>query len=158
MGCLPDVNLHLHAARSEGWTRPRSPTSYAMFAVAATLGGINVLAVRISVGELALFWAAGLRFSLAAIIFIVIALAMRLPWPRGRLLFLTIVNGLLGISLFYALAYWALVRVSAGQRLSFSLWSRWSPCSSPRRRDSSASAAGPCRARFSPCSASAGRR
>jgi len=85
-----------------------------MFAITATLGGINVLAVRISVGELAPFWAAGLRFSLAAVIFIVITLASRLPWPRGRLLFLTIVNGLLGISLFYALAYWALVRVNAG--------------------------------------------
>lgn len=85
-----------------------------MFAVVATLGGINVLAVRISVGELAPFWAAGLRFSLAAVIFIVITLALRLPWPRGRLLFLTVVNGMLGISLFYALAYWALVQVSAG--------------------------------------------
>jgi len=91
----------------------RSAPGYVMFAVAATLGGINVLAVRISVGELAPFWAAGLRFSLAAVIFIVITLALRLPWPRGRQLFLTIVNGLLGISLFYALAYWALVRVSA---------------------------------------------
>lgn len=95
-------------------TTRRSPTGYVMFAIAATLGGINVLAVRISVGELAPFWAAGLRFSLAAVIFIVITLALRLPWPRGRLLFLTVVNGLLGISLFYALAYWALVRVSAG--------------------------------------------
>ena len=96
----------------EPTTRP--VTGYVMFAVAATLGGVNVLAVRISVGELAPFWAAGLRFSLAAIIFIVITLALRLPWPRGRLLFLTIINGLLGISLFYALAYWALVRISAG--------------------------------------------
>ena len=92
----------------------RSASGYVMFAIAATLGGINVLAVRISVGELAPFWAAGLRFSLAATLFIVITLALRLPWPRGRQLFLTIVNGLLGISLFYALAYWALVRVTAG--------------------------------------------
>jgi len=92
----------------------RSASGYVMFAVAATLGGINVLAVRISVGELAPFWAAALRFTLAAIVFIVITLALRLPWPRGRQLFLTVVNGLLGISLFYALAYWALVRVTAG--------------------------------------------
>ena len=92
----------------------RSASGYVMFAMAATLGGMNVLAVRISVGELAPFWAAGLRFSLASILFIIITLALRLPWPRGRQLFLTIVNGLLGISLFYALAYWALVRVTAG--------------------------------------------
>jgi drug/metabolite transporter (DMT)-like permease len=85
-----------------------------MFAMTAALGGINVLAVRISVGELAPFWAAGLRFTLAAVIFIIITMALRVPWPGGRQLLLTIVNGLLGISLFYALAYWALVRVSAG--------------------------------------------
>jgi drug/metabolite transporter (DMT)-like permease len=39
---------------------------------------------------------------------------MRLPWPRGRQLATTIGYGVLGISVFYALAYWALVRVTAG--------------------------------------------
>lgn len=92
----------------------RSSTGYGLFAVAVTLGGTNFLAVRLSNRELDPFWGAGLRFSLAAAIFVIIVLALRLPWPRGRQLFLSIVNGLLGISLFYALMYWALVRVTAG--------------------------------------------
>lgn len=92
----------------------RSPGGYVLFATAVTLGGTNFLAVRLSNRELDPFWGAGLRFSMAAAIFIVIALALRLPWPRGRQLFLSVVNGVLGIFLFYALAYWALVRVTAG--------------------------------------------
>jgi drug/metabolite transporter (DMT)-like permease len=82
--------------------------------VAVTLGGSNFLAVRVSNSELDPFWGAGLRFSLAALLFVIIALVLRVPWPRGRQLVVTIAYGLLGISLFYALMYWALVRVNAG--------------------------------------------
>jgi drug/metabolite transporter (DMT)-like permease len=93
-------------------SRPGSTT--ALFAVAVTLGGSNFLAVRVSNSELDPFWGAGLRFSLAALLFVIIALVLQVPWPRGRQLVVTIAYGLLGISLFYALMYWALVRVNAG--------------------------------------------
>jgi drug/metabolite transporter (DMT)-like permease len=92
----------------------RSGSTTALFAVAVTLGGSNFLAVRVSNSELDPFWGAGLRFSLAALLFVIIALVLRVPWPRGRQLVVTIAYGLLGISLFYALMYWALVRVNAG--------------------------------------------
>ncbi|MGH8948865.1 MAG: DMT family transporter, partial [Acidimicrobiia bacterium] len=92
----------------------RPGRGYALFAAAVTLGGSNFLAVRLSNRELDPFWGAGLRFTLAAAIFVLIVLALRLPWPRGKQLMLTIANGLLGISIFYAPAYWALVRVTAG--------------------------------------------
>jgi drug/metabolite transporter (DMT)-like permease len=93
-------------------TRPASTT--ALFALAVTLGGSNFLAVRVSNRELDPFWGAGLRFSLAALLFVVVALVLRVPWPRGRQFARTVVYGLLGISVFYALMYWALVRVTAG--------------------------------------------
>ena len=96
----------------EPTTRPGG--GYVLFAAAVTLGGSNFLAVRLSNRELDPFWGAGLRFTLASLIFVVIVVALRLPWPRGRQLILTIANGLLGISIFYALMYWALVRVTAG--------------------------------------------
>src|SRR5690606_36195976 len=70
--------------------------------------------VRFSNHELAPFWGAGLRFSLAALTFVAIALALRLRWPTGRLLALTAAYGLLSFGLFYALMYWALQRVTAG--------------------------------------------
>jgi len=84
------------------------------FAGAVTLGGANFLAVRVSNRELPPFWGAGLRFSLAALLFVTIAVALRLRWPRGRQLLLTGLYGLFSFALSYALMYWALVRVTAG--------------------------------------------
>lgn len=94
----------------------RSPDGLALgaFAVAVTVGGANFLAVRFSNRELPPFWGAGLRFGLAALLFVVIALALRLKWPWGRQLGLTVVYGLLSFALSYALVYWALLRVTAG--------------------------------------------
>lgn len=88
--------------------------SLALFSAAVVLGGANFLAVRFSNRELDPFWGAGLRFSIAAAVFVALALALRLPWPRGRQLFDTALYGLLSFALFYALMYWALVRVTAG--------------------------------------------
>ena len=86
----------------------------AAFAGAVTLGGANFLAVRFSNRELAPFWGAGLRFSLAALLFATIAVTLRLRWPRGPQLLLTALYGLFSFALSYALMYWALVRVTAG--------------------------------------------
>jgi drug/metabolite transporter (DMT)-like permease len=86
----------------------------AAFAAAVTIGAGNFVAVSFSNRELDPFWGAALRFGLAALIFVAIALALRLTWPRGRLLALTVVYGALSFAAFYALMYWALVRVSAG--------------------------------------------
>ncbi|MFP5333599.1 MAG: DMT family transporter [Acidimicrobiia bacterium] len=84
------------------------------FAAATILGGGNFIGVRFSNRELEPLWGATLRFSAAAVLFVVIVLVMRLRWPRGRTLFNTVVYGLLSFALFYALMYWALVRVTAG--------------------------------------------
>lgn len=84
------------------------------FVAAVILGGGNFIAVRFSNRELDPFWGAGLRFTLAASLFVAIALALRLRWPRGRQLVLTLTYGALNFALSYALLYWALVRVTAG--------------------------------------------
>ena len=84
------------------------------FAAAVTLGGANFIAVRFSNRELDPFFGAGLRFTLAATLFVIITLVLRLPWPRHRQLALTLLYGLLGFAAFYALMYWALLSVTAG--------------------------------------------
>ena len=89
-------------------------SSLTAFTGAVILGGANFLAVRFSNQGLDPFWGAALRFSIAGALFVGIAVALRLRWPRGRQLFDTILFGLLSIALFYALMYWALVRVTAG--------------------------------------------
>ena len=94
----------------------RSPSGYtlAAFGVAVVLGGANFLMVRISNQELPPIWGAGLRFTLAAALFVVISLALNLRWPRGRQLALTTLYGVLSFTISYALVYWALVRLTAG--------------------------------------------
>ena len=93
-----------------------SPSALALvaFLAASTLGGVNFLAVRLSNRELDPFWGATMRFGLAAVLFVVIAAALRLRWPRGRELALTAAYGALAFAVSYALMYWALVRVTAG--------------------------------------------
>ena len=86
----------------------------AAFAGAVTIGGANFIAVRYSNRELEPFWGAGLRFSLAALLFIGIAVALRLRRPRGRELAINVAYGALSFAVSYALMYWALLRVTAG--------------------------------------------
>jgi drug/metabolite transporter (DMT)-like permease len=86
----------------------------AAFGAAVLLGGGNFLAVRFSNSELDPFWGAGLRFSIAGVLFLAVCAWWRLPWPRGRRLIETAAYGFLNFALFYALMYWALVRVTAG--------------------------------------------
>lgn len=91
-----------------------NPFTLAAFLLASVLGGANFIAVRLSNRELEPFWGAGLRFGTAAVLFVVIAVVLRLKWPRGRELALSTLYGVLGFALSYALMYWALVRVTAG--------------------------------------------
>jgi drug/metabolite transporter (DMT)-like permease len=85
----------------------------AAFLALVVVGGGNFLAVRLSNLELPPFWGAGLRFGLAATLFVAIAVSLRLRVPRGSQLAWTALYGLLGFAAFYALMYWALVRVTA---------------------------------------------
>lgn len=86
----------------------------ALFALAVTLGGANFIGVRFSNRELEPFWGAGLRFSIAAVLFIIIACFLKLSVPKGRHLGMNLLYGFLSFALSYALMYWALVRVTAG--------------------------------------------
>jgi drug/metabolite transporter (DMT)-like permease len=83
------------------------------FTLLVLVGGGNFLAVRLSNLELPPFWGASLRFGLAASLFVLVALARRLTFPRGPQLAWTVVYGVLAFATFYALMYWALVRVTA---------------------------------------------
>lgn len=95
------------SATPGGWT-------LAAFIGFVFLGGGNFLAVRFSNTELPPFWGAGFRFGLAAVVFVLIALALRLAWPKGKLLAHTALYGLFTFTFSYALMYWALTKVTAG--------------------------------------------
>lgn len=76
--------------------------------------GLNFVGVKLSNEELDPFFGAGVRFTLAALLFFAFVGLRRVPLPRGRALVGTVLYGVIGFGLFYALAYWALQELSAG--------------------------------------------
>jgi drug/metabolite transporter (DMT)-like permease len=86
----------------------------AAFAGAVLIGGTNFVAVKFSNGELAPTYGAAVRFTVAAVIFGLLALALSVPLPRGRALLGSVIYGLLGFGAAYGLLYFALVEISIG--------------------------------------------
>ena len=84
------------------------------FVGAVLVGGSNFVAVRFSNRELDPLWGAFLRFALAAALFGILCAALRLPLPRGRVLGLVLIYGLLAFAVTYGCLYWALQEVPAG--------------------------------------------
>ncbi len=98
-----------------GTPRPRPhAVALALFVACVVLGSGNFIAVRFSNLDLPPLWGAGLRFSLAATVFVVIALAARVPWPPRAMVRGAALLGLLNFGVFYALMYWALLHLTAG--------------------------------------------
>jgi drug/metabolite transporter (DMT)-like permease len=83
------------------------------FAGIVLIAGVNFVAVRFSNRELAPFYGAAARFSIAAALLFVFVAIRRVPLPRGRSMLGTLVYGVLGFAAFYAFAYWALQDLSA---------------------------------------------
>ncbi len=89
-------------------------TALAAFAGAVLIGGTNFVGVRLSNRELDPLWGAALRFAIAAAVFGLICVAMRLRLPRGRTLALVVAYGLLAFGGAYGLLYLAMQEVPAG--------------------------------------------
>jgi drug/metabolite transporter (DMT)-like permease len=88
--------------------------AFASFIATSVLAGGNAVGVRFSNRELAPLWGAGLRFSLAAAVLLVVMAVRRLPPPRGRAMTGALLYGVLNFAAPFALAYYGLVRVHAG--------------------------------------------
>jgi drug/metabolite transporter (DMT)-like permease len=91
-----------------------SRTTLAAFLGAVALGGTNFVAVRFSNRELDPLWGAGARFSIAAGIFAVALVALRLAPPRGRNARMLAIYGTLAFGATYGLLYWGMQEVPAG--------------------------------------------
>ena len=84
------------------------------FIAAALLAGGNAVGIRFSNRELDPLWGAGVRFSLAAAILLVLMVGLRLSLPRGRALIGAMVFGALTVGISFSLLYYALLRLQAG--------------------------------------------
>lgn len=89
-------------------------TTLGAFFLGSVLAGGNAIGIRFSNRDLEPFWGAGVRFSLAAALLLVLMAALRIRPPRGRALAGAVLFGLLQFGATYALAYYALVELHAG--------------------------------------------
>ena len=84
------------------------------FAGVVAFGGLNTIAVKQTVAELAPEWGAGLRFLLAGLIFSALAVARHRAFPRGRALWGAMLYGAIGFAGAFGLVYPGLRQVQAG--------------------------------------------
>jgi drug/metabolite transporter (DMT)-like permease len=92
--------------------RPDAATLAAFVAV-AVFGGMNAIAVKLSVRELEPFWSAGARFVIAGLLLGAFVLVTRRAFPRGRSLTGALLYGSIGFSGSFGLIYPALREVPA---------------------------------------------
>jgi drug/metabolite transporter (DMT)-like permease len=97
----------------ESAVRPDSATLAAFIGV-VLIGGLNAIAVKVTVAELAPFWGAGLRFVLAGALLLAVALIAKRSLPRGRSLRGAALYGVFGFAASYGLVYPAIRDVPAG--------------------------------------------
>src|SRR4029450_13072635 len=95
-------------------TGNRERVARACFVTGALLAGGNAVSIRFSNRELPPLWGAGLRFSLAAALLLVVMVVLRLPFPRGPALTAALLYGALTFGPAFALASYALARLHAG--------------------------------------------
>ena len=93
-------------------SRP-APLTLVAFGLVVLIGGTNFVAVRLSNRELPPLFGAGFRFGLAAVLTIVIAVAVRSSFPRGRALVGALTFGVLNFFVAYALFYRGMQHVPA---------------------------------------------
>jgi len=99
--------------------RRPDPVTLAAFAAVAVLGGVNAIAVKVSVGELEPFWSAGSRFVIAGLLLSLFVLATDRRFPRGRSLAGAVLYGAIAFAASFGLVYPALREVPAGTAMVF---------------------------------------
>jgi drug/metabolite transporter (DMT)-like permease len=98
--------------------RPDAATTLA-FAGVVMFGGVNAIAVKVSIRELAPFWSGALRFLVAGFLLLGIVLVLRRRLPRGRSLGGAILYGVVGFAGSFRFIYPALRDVPAGTAVVF---------------------------------------
>lgn len=93
---------------------PPDPTTLVALLGVAVLGGLNTIAVKVTVAELAPLWGAGTRFVAAGLIFTALTVVTRRGFPRGRGLVGAVLYGVVGYAGAFGLLYPALRQVPAG--------------------------------------------
>jgi drug/metabolite transporter (DMT)-like permease len=106
------------SATSFSAARP-DPATLLAFAGVVVFGGINAIAVKLSVRELAPYWSGAVRFLVAGLVMLGIALVLRRALPRGRSLGGAVLYGAVGFAGGFGFIYPGLREVPAGTAIVF---------------------------------------
>ncbi|HET6406184.1 MAG TPA: EamA family transporter [Candidatus Thermoplasmatota archaeon] len=87
---------------------------FAAFAGASLIWGTTFYVVRLGVATVPPLWAAALRLILASVLLLALMAALRIRVPRGRVLGLTALFGVLDFGVAFSLLYWAEQHVTGG--------------------------------------------
>lgn len=83
------------------------------FVIFIILAGGAAVAIRFTYSELAPFWSASIRFGTAALIFWILVVVRKIPFPRGRALLGALAFGALSVGLGFVFIAWGLVQTPA---------------------------------------------
>lgn len=104
----PDTPRHAASHNASGLA------PWLAFAVCCTIWGSTFLFIRMGNDTTPPVWAAAVRLSLATVMFALIVVALRKPWPRGRQLEAAIGFGVVDFGISLPLLYWGEERVPSG--------------------------------------------
>lgn len=102
------------AGRTTAAPGARDPVALLAFVAMVLVAGGNAVGIHVAADELPIFWAAALRFLVAGALFGGLMLVLRVPIPSGGALLGSVVYGVLGFAVSFALAFWAIPLVGAG--------------------------------------------
>ncbi len=94
---------------------PRSGAApWLAFVTCCSIWGSTFLFIRIANDTVPPVWGAAVRLALASAMFVLIALLMRAPWPRGPQLVASIAFGVVDFGISLPLLYWGEAHVPSG--------------------------------------------
>ena len=97
-----------HVARTSG------AAPWVAFAVCCSIWGSTFLFIRIANDTVPPVWGSAVRLALAAVMFALLTIVMRAPWPRGPQLVASIAFGAVDFGISLPLLYWGEAHVPSG--------------------------------------------
>ena len=85
----------------------RGPLPWLAFALCCSIWGSTFLFIRMSNGSLPPVWGAALRLSIATVLFAILGLLLRRPWPARHALPATLLYGAVNFGVSLPLLYWS---------------------------------------------------
>jgi drug/metabolite transporter (DMT)-like permease len=102
------------APQGPGVARRSDTATWLAFATCCSIWGSTFLFIRIANDTVPPVWGSAVRLALASVMFALLTLVMRAPWPRGPQLVASLLFGVVDFGISLPLLYWGEARVPSG--------------------------------------------